>query len=86
MGRVRWRIQRTALLVVEGYADKEFVLHLKALYHRRGSGFRLVLKNAKGKELNDLFSKSILEHKRQTIEVLDRLLKFIETGESAGRT
>ncbi len=51
--RVR-QIRRTILLVVEGYTEKEFIQHLKNLYHKRGSGFRVVLKNAKGKGSNNV--------------------------------
>lgn len=64
MARKVRRTRRTILLVVEGFTDKDFIRHLKSLYHDRGCGFRIVLKNAKGKGANNVIDIAYSE-KRQ---------------------
>ncbi len=64
MARRRRRTRRTILLVVEGYTDKDFVQHLKDLYHRRECGFRVILKNAKGKGSNNVIDTAYGENRQ----------------------
>lgn len=64
MARKVRRTRRTILLVVEGFTDKDFIQHLKNLYHDRGCGFRVVVKNAKGKGGNNVIDTAYSE-KRQ---------------------
>ena len=64
MAQRRRRTRRTILLVVEGYTDKEFVQHIKGLYHRRECGFRVVLKNAKGKGSNNVIDTAYGENRQ----------------------
>ncbi len=43
------QVARTVLLVGEGDAEVQFMLHLKGLYVQRGSGVVVTIKNARGK-------------------------------------
>jgi hypothetical protein len=43
------RVLRTVLLVGEGASEVLFLEHLKRLYHQRGSGLAIAIKNAHGK-------------------------------------
>jgi hypothetical protein len=43
------RVLRTILLVGEGASEVLFLEHLKRLYHQRGSGLAISIKNANGK-------------------------------------
>lgn len=43
------QVARTVLLVGEGDAEVQFMLHLKSLYVQRGSGVAVTIKNARGK-------------------------------------
>lgn len=52
---------KTTLIVVEGFADKAFVEHLKNLYNTRGCGVRVKIKNAKGKGSNNVVRQAINE-------------------------
>lgn len=43
------QVARTVLLVGEGDAEVQLMLHLKSLYVQRGSGVAVTIKNARGK-------------------------------------
>lgn len=47
--------------MVEGFADKAFVEHLKSIYNTRGCGVRVKIKNAKGKGSNSVVRQVINE-------------------------
>jgi hypothetical protein len=44
-----WKIQRTLLIVGEGYHEEAFLNHVKQLYAPRGCGLKVTIKNAHGK-------------------------------------
>lgn len=44
-----WKVQRTLLIVGEGYDEEAFLNHVKQLYVQRGCGLKVTIKNARGK-------------------------------------
>lgn len=44
-----WKIQRTLLIVGEGFHEEAFLNHVKRLYAPRGCGLKVSIKNAHGK-------------------------------------
>lgn len=59
-GQLRWRAQRTLLIVGEGAHDCAFLSHVKAMFAPRGQGLQVKIRDAHGKG-----AKHVLEYARR---------------------
>lgn len=66
-------VQRTVLLVGEGYAEVAFIKHLKALYITRGCGIALTVDNARGKTALHVVQEAIRKSKNGAFDVVAAL-------------
>jgi len=49
MANKKWKVQKTLLIVGEGYHDEAFLNHVKRLPGACGNGVKITIKNARGK-------------------------------------
>lgn len=70
-------VNKTTLIVVEGYSDRAFVEHIKGMYIYRGCGVSIKIKNAKGKGSNN-----VVRHAIASQQGFDRCAALYDTDVS----